>query len=137
MNRLLAGSSKTEHSRKSAKQHVTSMIGSVHDAPLVNIISQNSGIDNVVGPAIYENGVKHWDALKTESDSITSRREEFAKHLRTCGGPTTPAEIGVDKNDLFDALLYAKEIKTRFTVTRLAFAWGVHREIVDELMEEY
>jgi len=85
---------------------------------------------------IYENGVKHWDALKKESDLITSHREELAKYLQICGGPTTPAEIGVDKKDLRDALLYAQEIRPRFTITRLAYAWGVHQDIVEELLDE-
>lgn len=96
--------------------------------------------DNVKDPlpfeTIHQNALMHWDALKAEADPIIARRGEMEGYLKACGGPVRPEQLGIRKEDVRDALLFAKETRARFTILRLAFAWGIHEDIVEELMEE-
>jgi len=50
---------------------------------------------------------------------------ELKNILTTVGAPFNPKEIGVDSELVFDSIIYAKEIRNRYTVLQLAWDLGL------------
>ena len=60
----------------------------------------------------------HWEtivSILTEGPSVS----EIEDLLKRAGAPMNPKEIGVDERIVFDSILYAKEIRPRYTVLQL------------------
>lgn len=51
------------------------------------------------------------------------------------GGPENASQIGIEKNLLHDALLYAKDYRDRYTVFKTAEELGILEEIVETIIE--
>ena len=90
--------------------------------------------DGVPNALIRQRTVEQWDTLRATAEEIIPLRDDIAAMLRSCGGPSTAAELQLSRDDVRTALLYAKEIRTRPTIMRLAFAMGVHEEICDAVL---
>ena len=84
----------------------------------------------------HENTIRHWAEIKAMADSITAKAFSIREMIDRCGGPVTPAQVGATPEDVRNALCYALNVRTRFTVLRLALRWGVLFDIVDEMMED-
>lgn len=84
----------------------------------------------------YKNTLENWDTCKAMADQLSSKIEPIKDMLIRCSGATRPEQVGASKEDVRNALYYALNVRTRFTILRLALRWGVLFDIVDEMMED-
>jgi glycerol-1-phosphate dehydrogenase [NAD(P)+] len=57
--------------------------------------------------------------------------------LQTAGGSVYPKDVDVDRDFLRETLLFAKEVRTQYTVMSVADALGWLEEIVEEVVAEF
>ena len=76
-----------------------------------------------------------WDAVKVEMEGLMAL-SDAAKVLLDGNAPVRPSELGITPEMVKDALLYAKEVRGRYTVLRLAHDIGLLEQWVDETMTE-
>lgn len=62
---------------------------------------------------------------------------EIEAVLRKAEAPVTLKELGVDRDTVIDGLIYAKEVRARYTVLQLAWDLGVLSRLADEIGKVY
>ncbi|MGI6707261.1 MAG: sn-glycerol-1-phosphate dehydrogenase [Clostridia bacterium] len=77
-----------------------------------------------------------WPQVKEEIKELLSLVANVRELLQKIGAPSTPAELGVSLDRLYDALRYAKEVRDRYTVLQLADQLGVLDSIAKEIVNE-
>ena len=60
----------------------------------------------------------HWEEIKELAASVP-QAEEIAAVLKSLGAPTRPEEVGVCPAYVADGILYAKELRDRYTILQL------------------
>jgi glycerol-1-phosphate dehydrogenase [NAD(P)+] len=63
--------------------------------------------------------------------------EEIGNILKTVGAPVTPGEIGVDSDMVYNSIIYAKEIRNRYTVLQLVWDLGLSEECAAAICDYY
>lgn len=66
-------------------------------------------------------------------DKYCGRIGEFASMIRAMGGPVLAGELGYDKQDLYDAIAFSKEVRPKFTILRIAERFGRLYELASEI----
>lgn len=61
---------------------------------------------------------------------------ELGEMLAKVGGPTAPGQLGIGPELLKDSLLYAKELRNRYTILQLLFDLGLLESFAQRLVEE-
>lgn len=61
---------------------------------------------------------EHWDEIRQCMKALPSVKEA-KQYLTAAGCPTKPAEIGLDREIVKDSILYAKELRDRYTILQL------------------
>ena len=80
------------------------------------------------------------DAIQSHWEEITALLAELPgsaevmELLRSLQSPCLPEEIGVDGRLLRDTLLYAKEVRPRYTLLQMAWDLGVLERLSDDLI---
>ena len=80
------------------------------------------------------------DAIQSHWEEITALLAELPgsaevmELLRSLQSPCLPEEIGVDGRLLRDILLYAKEVRPRYTLLQMAWDLGVLERLSDDLI---
>ncbi|AGI39639.1 glycerol dehydrogenase [Thermoclostridium stercorarium subsp. leptospartum DSM 9219] len=62
---------------------------------------------------------------------------EIRDILRKIGAPVTLKELGVDRETVLNGLVYAKEIRNRYTVLQLAWDLGVLGDLAEEMGQKF
>jgi len=77
-----------------------------------------------------------WDKIKNFASNVT---KPCVVHdiLKQLGAPTKPDEIGVDKIMAKEAIMYAKDLRDRYTVLQLLWDLGELEKFADAVIEEY
>lgn len=60
----------------------------------------------------------HWDEIRALAASVP-QAEEIANVLKSLDAPTRPEEVGVSREYVSDGILYAKELRERYTILQL------------------
>ena len=94
-----------------------------------------------------KNGKKRLDARIAATEKNWAEIRELAKNaakpelvsdiLIRLGAPTKPHEIGVAREMAREAIIYAKEIRDRYTVLQLLYDLGELENFTDIIIEEY
>lgn len=79
---------------------------------------------------------EHWQEIKALAEQTVSSKVVY-DILRKLDAPTKPHEIGVPKEMARQAILYAKEIRNRYTVLQLLWDLGELERFVDMVIGEY
>lgn len=79
---------------------------------------------------------KNWSEIQELASSIPES-SEVASMLRQLGAPVKPDEIGVEKEMARQAIVYAKEIRDRYTVLQLLWDLNELENFADSVIEEY
>ncbi|MBR5930608.1 MAG: sn-glycerol-1-phosphate dehydrogenase [Lachnospiraceae bacterium] len=66
----------------------------------------------------------HWEEIRALAQAAP-RAEEIAQVLESLGAPTRPEQVGVDPTYIADGILYAKELRDRYTILQLL--WDIDR----------
>jgi len=61
--------------------------------------------------------------------------KEIESILKKVGAPYNPKQVGVDEKDLVNAVLMAKEIRTRYTILNLLWDIGVLDDFADQIKD--
>ena len=79
---------------------------------------------------------KNWAEISSLAKNAT-KPELVRDILIRLGAPTKPQEIGVEKEMAREAILYAKEIRDRYTVLQLLYDLGELENFANTIIEEY
>lgn len=77
-----------------------------------------------------------WDEIKKLA-AATAPSDLVKSILTQLDAPATPAEIGVEKEMARQTIMYAKEIRDRYTVLQLLFDLGELENFTNMILEEY
>lgn len=77
---------------------------------------------------------KHWGEIQTVINSLPSTAEVEQLLLDT-EGPIRPQEVGLDKETVRESILYAKEVRDRFTILQLLWDLGLLESYADQVVE--
>lgn len=77
-----------------------------------------------------------WDEFKAEVDRAVAQAPRIHQALKILGGPVNMQQLGYSKEEALDALLYAKNIRTRFGLLRLMDRWGVLLPLAQQVTED-
>lgn len=78
----------------------------------------------------------NWNDIKELAIGITDSAEVVSL-LQQLDAPTKPAEIGVEREMAWQAIMYAKEIRDRYTVLQLLWDLGELENFADSVVNEY
>lgn len=78
-----------------------------------------------------------WDALRGELSAMVRPPQAIRECLRTAGGATTAADLGMSPQRVLAAMRHAHEIRSRFTVLDLAMLAGVLPHAWDDVASEW
>ncbi|MBQ9485603.1 MAG: sn-glycerol-1-phosphate dehydrogenase [Clostridia bacterium] len=79
---------------------------------------------------------KKWDEIKTLAKNAGSA-DEVAEFLGGIGAPVSPEQIGLDRGTVKESIIYAKELRNRYTVLQLLYDLGELENFADTVIEEY
>lgn len=74
-----------------------------------------------------------WPDLRKRLEAQLMTAAELRDHLRSVGCPTSPAEIGLSREDFRATYWRARTIRRRYNVLDLAVETGIFEDCVDEL----
>ncbi|MGQ9631226.1 MAG: sn-glycerol-1-phosphate dehydrogenase [bacterium] len=77
-----------------------------------------------------------WDRIREELSKIARPFDDVRRAVESAGAPQTIKEIEVSEEGLRDALIYARELRTRYTAFDLAATLGVLEPLADEIISE-
>ena len=86
--------------------------------------------------ALEKKGGKNWAEIR-ELAKTAAKPELVSDILIRLGAPTKPHEIGVTREMAREAIIYAKEIRDRYTVLQLLYDLGELENFADMIIEEY
>ncbi|HHT49230.1 MAG TPA: sn-glycerol-1-phosphate dehydrogenase [Firmicutes bacterium] len=73
-----------------------------------------------------------WDRIR-ELLTAAPNGEQIETLLKTVGAPTNPLDIQVDRELVYNGIIYAKEIRSRYTILRLLWDLGLLEEMAAEI----
>ena len=74
----------------------------------------------------------HWGQIV----SLAKTRLPSSRELSALGGPVSPAELDVSRERARDGLLYAKELRDRYTIQQLLWDLGLLEEVAEEVLDQ-
>jgi len=86
--------------------------------------------------ALLERIKNHWAELRKILSQNIGLRSKLEKSIASMDGPTTPAKIGVDRQEFFTGILYANRLRRRFTVWRLLDLLGLLPQYAQKLTDQ-
>ena len=78
----------------------------------------------------------HWDEIKALAQSVP-KSEEAEAMLAALHGAKRPADAHISREEVHDAIRYAKELRNRYTVLQLMWDLGKLDETADILTERF
>ena len=78
---------------------------------------------------------QNWGALRDVAAALPAP-EEAERLLSALGAPTRPAQLGIERGTIRDAIVYSKELRDRYVVTQLLWDLGLLEEYADRVVED-
>lgn len=102
-------------------------------APGVISLNEKEGINSYDKRVVrVKRIVENWNEIADILKEVPSP-EEIKDILQKSGSPVTLKELCVDKETIVNGLVYAKEVRDRYTVLQLAWDLGMLDEIADQM----
>lgn len=79
---------------------------------------------------------ENWNKVKSLASNVT-RSEVVIDILKKLGAPVKPNEIGIEKEMTRQAIMYAKEIRNRYTVLQLLWDLDELENFADFIVDQY
>lgn len=77
----------------------------------------------------------NWDAIVKTMDDNMPAASRMIEILKSLDAPYYPAQIGFDKERLYNAMLYAKETRARYTMLSLMADLGMLEELAQKVVD--
>jgi glycerol-1-phosphate dehydrogenase [NAD(P)+] len=98
---------------------------------------ETEGRDGVIFGALgYAEINRRWRACRDAIHGHVPTPPELAAALRSAGAPATPVELGLPLSWAVDGLLYARELRSKFTILDVAAASGCLEELAAQVAHE-
>jgi len=101
-------------------------------------------LEQKVGKNDPEKVLKRIDALEANEQAVreeialfVKRTENTAELLESLAGLTDPKKGGVTRENMRGVMLYAKELRDRYSGLQIFYDLGVLEELVDSVLDEY
>lgn len=78
---------------------------------------------------------QNWDAIVKTMDDNMPAASRLSEILRSLDAPCLPAQIGVDSERLYNALVYAKETRARYTMLSLIADLGLSETLAQQVVD--
>ena len=78
----------------------------------------------------------HWGQIVSLAKTRLPSSQDFKRELSALGGPVSPAELDVSRERARDGLLYAKELRDRYTIQQLLWDLGLLEEVAEEVLNQ-
>ena len=75
----------------------------------------------------------HWDEIQRIIREELPPRERVYALMQGCGMPLTPADLGLTRKDMLDALLGSREIRDKYLTSSLLWDLGLLEETAEKL----
>ncbi|MGE5528715.1 MAG: iron-containing alcohol dehydrogenase [Patescibacteria group bacterium] len=134
--RRLAGLARKDLADRLSSSHVTPAYLDGLDrayGPLAPLI-RAKGEEERNKPALL--CLERWDEARAALAELAPEPAHVRMLLRAAGAPADPAEIGLTRGDVLDGLMYAHEMRPRFTVLALAARLGLLPAWAEQIAEE-
>jgi len=79
---------------------------------------------------------EQWDKVKEETDFFLSAAGDIRKLMMKMEAPSSPEDLGIPPAMLYDALCHAMEVRSRYTILRLADRVGLLDQFAEEITHE-
>lgn len=86
--------------------------------------------------AAHDKMIADWDIFKANVEGFKPLREQFARILEESDAPSKPQDLGYTKDDIFDAIMYARMLRTRPTILGILANWGYLEKYATEIVDE-
>ena len=80
---------------------------------------------------------ENWDAIRKTIEEDLPATEEMEALLASLDAPIAPAQIDVDEEEVRDCVIYAKEVRARFTVLQMIWDLGLSEEYGKRMVEYF
>ncbi len=74
--------------------------------------------------------------IKKEIQPKIPDSNRIVEVLKSMGAPSSPAELGLSKEALKEAILYAKEVRNKYTILEIAEYLGCLEEVAEKVVEK-
>lgn len=75
------------------------------------------------------------DLIMAAVDAYAPEPEAVIRELKACGAQTMPQELGISKEDFKNAVLYAKDMRYRYSLLQLIWDMGKEEEYLEEVTQ--
>lgn len=111
----------------------------VYHTAAADIIKTNDAEDRT-SPILHkqrlEKILSHWDEIvQTICDMIPVSADDAEQMLKMLGAAYRPIQVGIDRETVHNSLLYAKELRTRYTVLQMLWDLGELEHYADQVTE--
>ena len=79
---------------------------------------------------------ENWQKLKIETSSLSETIKMTKRVIGECGGPIHPKDLGYSRNDMYNAIRFARLIRTRYTILDFLDNLGLLEEYTMEILNE-
>ena len=79
--------------------------------------------------------MENMDQIMDAVDAYAPEPEVIAGELKACQAMSTPQELGISKEDFQNAVLYAKDMRYRYSLLQLIWDMGKEEEYLKEVTE--
>lgn len=80
--------------------------------------------------------IDNWEEFASLLKEVP-HHEEIREILKRIGAPISLKELNVDKETIINGLVYAKEVRNRYTVLQLAWDLGLLDDIATEMESSF
>lgn len=80
--------------------------------------------------------IDKWDEYKEVVSGFAKMRGEFEDILKGSSGPVKPQDLGYSKDDIYNAILYARMVRDRVTILEVLDNWGLLEQYALEVVQE-
>lgn len=116
------------------KQQVQQCYGSLADTVLKE--STNRYLSQIELEKKIQRYTKEKKKIQQEVGALFTIVKDGKNSMKKLKGPTTPMEMGIDLELLLSGLLYAKEVRARYTILQLADEMGLLERFAKEIVDE-
>jgi glycerol-1-phosphate dehydrogenase [NAD(P)+] len=80
--------------------------------------------------------IEHWDVFKANVEGFAPLREETMKITRELNGVVKPQDLGYTREDMYDAIMFARMVRKRPTILEVLANWGFLEKYAEEVLDE-
>ena len=77
----------------------------------------------------------HWTQIQNEAKRLPGTAQIEAL-LASMGGPIRPGQVGLSRETVYDSILYAKEVRNRYTILQLLWDIGLLEDAAGKIVDD-